>query len=146
MAYSLQQKDHTNVIPQQERNTIDSAETTTTYKGYLLLQCFLKCWSLHCSPYLRENAHRNGFLGQILQDTMLVETTDRSMERHFFSGCSSLPNKVVKLQPHKFDWFWTITIPICKLRLCFMPKIIRSNLRLIYRTKCSLYMFFYMGR
>jgi hypothetical protein len=44
------------------------------------------------------------------------------MERHLFSGCSSLLNKAVKLQPEKFDWFWTITNPICILRLYFMPK------------------------
>jgi len=102
--------------------TTDSEETRTTYNGYLLLQCFLQSWSLHCFPYLRENACRNGFLGHILQVITLVQTTDGSMERHFFWGCNSLLNNVVKLQPHKFDWFWTITNRIWICRLYFVPK------------------------
>ena len=85
--------------------------------------------------------------GQILQVTMLVQTTDGSMERHFFSGCSSLLNKVIKLHPDRCDWFWTITNPICTIRLYFIPKITCyfSNLRFVYRTKCSLFVFLYMG-
>jgi hypothetical protein len=52
---------------------------------------------------------------------MLVQTTDGSMERHFFSGVISLLNEVVKLQPDKFDLFLTITNPICTLRSYFTP-------------------------
>lgn len=86
-------------------------------------------------------------LGHILQDITLVQTTDGSMERHFYRGYSSLLNNVVELQPDKFDWFWTITNRICISRLYFVPKIMCcfSNLRLMYCTKCSLYMFLYMG-
>jgi hypothetical protein len=120
--------------------TTNSAETRTTYNLYLLLLCYLQSWSLHCFPYLRENPCRNGFLGHILQDITLLQTTVGSMERHFFRGCSSLLNNVVKMHPDKFDWFWTITNRICLSRLYFVTKIMRcsSNLRLMYCTKCRI--------
>ena len=68
--------------------------------------------------YLFENACRNGFLMELLQDAkLLVQTMDGSKEKHFFNGCNLLLNKFIQLQPEKFYWFWTTTNPLYTLRL-----------------------------